>query len=211
MPTYGVALERWANELSRRDLDELVEWSGADRAGPDRIRLRCLGQDYEIDHRDGRVWTASGQPVEETLAIMLLLYLTEADGRPLQDRWVAFEQLPGGAGYSSAFRRPVLGSLLRTFGPRPEALFEAAAGLDGSSIDMGDAAVVMAALPRVPVAVVLWGGDEEFAPSVSVAFDASIEGYLDTEAVTALAHFASRGLIEAAETGRAGATPTTRD
>ena len=201
MSTYGVALERWATELSRRDLDELVERSGAHRAGSDRILLRFLGQDYEIGHPDGRVWTASGEPVEETLAILLLLYLTEADGRPLQGRWVAFEPLPGGPGYSSAFRRPVLGSLLRTFGQRPEVLLEAAAVLDGSSLDMGDAAVVLAALPRVPVAIVLWGGDEEFAPSASVAFDASIEGYLDTEAVTALAGFTSRRLIEAAESG----------
>jgi hypothetical protein len=201
MSTYGVALERWATELSRRDLDELVERSGAYRAGPDRIVLRFLGQDYEIGHPDGQVWTASGQPAEETLAILMLLYLTEADDRPLQHRWVAFEQLPGGAGYSSAFRRTVLGPLLRTFGQRPEALFEAAAGLDGSSLDMGDAAVVLAALPRVPVAIVLWGGDEEFAPSASFAFDASIEGYLDTEAVTALADFTSRRLIEAAESG----------
>jgi hypothetical protein len=201
MATYGVALERWATELSRRDFDEVIERSGAERAGPDRILLRFLAQDYEIGHPDGQVWTASGRPVEETLAILLLLYLTEADGRPLQHRWVAFEQLPGGAGYSSAFRRPVLGSLLQTFGQRPEALLEAAVGLDGSSLDMGDAAVVLAALPRVPVAIVLWGGDEEFAPSASVAFDASIEGYLDTEAVTALAHFTSRRLIEAAEGG----------
>ena len=74
----------------------------------------------------------------------------------------------------------------------------ASVGLDGSSLDLGDAAVVLPALPRVPVAIVLWGGDEEFTPSASVAFDASIEGYLDTEAVTALADFTSRRLIEAA-------------
>ncbi len=204
MSTYRVALERWATELSRRDLDELVQRSGADRAGPDRIRLRFLGQDYEIGHPDGQVWTASGEPVEETLAILLLLYLIEADGRPLQDRWVAFEQLPGGPGYSGAFRRAVLDTLVRTFGPRPEALTEAAAGLDGRSLEMGDAAVVLTALPRVPVAIVLWGGDEEFSPSASFAFDGSIEGYLDTEAVTALADFASRRLIEAAESGDLG-------
>ena len=72
---------------------------------------------------------------------------------------------------------------------------------------MGDAAVVLPALPRVPIAFVLWRGDEEFAPSASVAFDVSSEGYLDTEAVTALAHFTSRRLIEAAErTSASGAS-----
>ena len=197
MTTYGVALERWATVLSGRDLDHLVARSGARRAGPERILLRFLGQDYEIGHRDGQVQTADGEPVKETLAILLLLYLVEADGRPLEDRWVAFEQLSGGPGYSGAFRRSVLVPLLQAFGPRPEALIEAAAGLDRSSLDMGDAAVVVAALPRVPIAIALWGGDEEFAPSASFAFDASIEGYLDTEAVTAVADFTTRHLIEA--------------
>ena len=199
MATYGVALERWATEFSGRDLDEVVECSGAKRAGPDRIRLRLLGQDYEIGHRDGQVWTVDGEPVRETLAILLLLYLAEADGRPLEDRWIAFEQLSGGPGYSGAFRRTVLGPLLRTFGPRPQLLLEAAVGLDGSSLDLGDAGVVLAALPRVPIAIALWGGEEEYAPSASFAFDASIEGYLDTEAVTAVADFTTRHLIEAAE------------
>ena len=57
---------------------------------------------------------------------------------------------------------------------------------------------------RIGVLVELDGGDEELAPSASVAFDASIEGYLDTEAVTALANFTSRRLIGAAEGGRRG-------
>ena len=201
MATYGVALERWATELSGRDLDEVVECSGAKRARPGRILLRFLGQDYEISHRDGRAWTADGEPVRETLAILLLLYLAEADGRPLEDRWIAFDQLSGGPGYSGAFRRAVLGPLLRTFGPRPRLLLEAAVDLDGSPLDLGDAGVVLAALPRVPIAIALWGGDEEYEPSASFAFDASIEGYLDTEAVTAVADFTARELIEAAERG----------
>ena len=198
MSTYGVALAQRMSELSRLDFEEVLEHSGAGRAGPGRIALRCLGQDYEISHPDGDVTTAAGEPVEETLAILLLLYLTEADGRPREDRWIAFEQIPGGAGYSSAFRGPVLGRLVQTFGHRPEALIEAAARVDGQPLDMGDVGVAITALPRVPMAVVLWRGDEEFGPSASVSFDASIEGYLDTEAVTALGGFASRRLVEAA-------------
>ena len=62
-------------------------------------------------------------------------------------------------------------------------------------------AVALAALPRVPIAFVLWCGDDEFTPSASVVFDASIEGYLDAEAATVLAELASRRMIEAAAGG----------
>ena len=202
MTTYGVAVSRLVAELGEHDYGELVERSGAGTPGADRISVRCLGRDYLITYPDGEVTTAAGEPVDEHLAILLLLYLTEAGGRLLEGRWIAFEQISGGAGYIGSFRGRVVGPLLRTFGQRPEAMREAAAELDGASLDMGDAAVSLAALPRVPIAFVVWRGDDEFAPSASVVFDASIEGYLDAEAVTVLAELATRRMIEAAERGR---------
>ena len=201
MATYGVAVDRLVSELARHDYDALVERSGAGAPEPDRIALRCLGQDYLVSYPEGEVTTASGEGVDEHLAILLLLYLTEASGRIVDGRWIAFEQISGGAGYIASFRGRVVAPLLRTFGQHPEALLEAAAGLDGASLDMGDVAVVLQALPRVPITYVLWCGDDEFTPSASVVFDASIEGYLDAEAVTVLAELATRRMIEAAGNG----------
>ena len=201
MTTYGAAVERLVARLAERDFDEIVERSGAGRPESGRIALRCLGRDYVVGYPGGEVVTAAGEPVDEHLAILLLLYLTEAGGGLLEDHWIAFEQISGGAGYISSFRGRVVAPLLRTFGQRPEALLEVAAGLDGSRLDMGDAAVALAALPRVPIAFVLWCGDDEFTPSASVVFDASVEGYLDAEAVTVLAELATRRLIEAAKSG----------
>jgi hypothetical protein len=199
--TYAPALQRLVAELGRREYDDLVQKSGAGAPAPDRLALRCLGQDYVIGYPAGDVRTAAGAPVDEHLAILLLLYLTQAQGRLVEGRWIAFEQISGGAGYVASFRGRVVAPLLRTFGQRPEALLTAAAGLDGSALDMGDAAVALAALPRVPIAFVLWCGDDEFTPSGSVVFDASVAGYLDAEAVTVLAETATRRMIEAAESG----------
>jgi hypothetical protein len=201
MTTYAPAIEKLVAELGRCDLATLVERSGARSLGLGHIALRCLGQDYLISHPDGEVVTPAGESVDDHLAILLLLYLTEAGGRLLEGRWIAFEQISGGAGYIASFRGRVVGPLLRTFGQRPEGLREAALLLDGSALDMGDAAVALTALPRVPIAFVLWRGDEEFAPSASVVFDASIEDYLDAEAVTVLAELATRRMIEAAGSG----------
>jgi hypothetical protein len=199
--TYAPALQRLVAELGRHDYEQLVQRAGAGTPAPDSLSLRCLGQDYLVSYPEGVVTTAAGEPVDEHLAILLLLYLTEAEGRLLEGRWIAFEQISGGAGYVASFRGRVVAPLLRTFGQRPEALLEAAAGLDGSALDLGDAAVALAALPRVPVAFVLWCGDDEFTPSASVVFDASIGGYLDAEAATVLAELATRRMIEAAESG----------
>jgi hypothetical protein len=201
MTTYAPALEKLVAELGRHEYEDLVQRAGAGAPAPDRLSVRCLGQDYLVGYPEGTITTATGEPVDEHLAILLLLYLTEAQGRLVEGRWIAFEQISGGAGYVASFRGRVVAPLLRTFGQRPEALREAAAELDGTALDMGDAAVALAALPRVPIAFVLWCGDDEFTPSASVVFDASVEGYLDAEAVTVLAELATRRMIEAAKSG----------
>jgi len=194
MTTYHVAYDALRAKLAALDLDRIVANSGARRIGPDRLALRCLGREYEVTYPGGTVRDADGAETPEHDAILLLLYLTEATGRPLEERWVAFEQLVGGAGYIGSFRSRVVLPVLRAFGQRPAALAEAATSLDGRPLAMGDTAVVVQALPRVPVAFIAWGGDDEFPPSVNVVFDASVEGYLDAEAVTVLAEMAAHQL-----------------
>ena len=48
---------------------------------------------------------------------------------------------------------------------------------------------------------------DEFAPSASVVFDASIENYLDAEAATVLAELATKRMIEAARSGPSKGVP----
>lgn len=199
MSTYGVAYEALRTRLAGSDLAGVIERSGARSLGAGRIGLRCLGREHVVTYPDGLVLDADGQPTPEHDAILLLLYLTESTGRALEDRWVAFEQLSGGPGYAASFRGRVVAPLLGRFGPHPENLVPAAATLDGEPLTLGDASVRLPALPRVPVACVVWGGDDEFPPSANVVFDASIEGYLDAEAVTVLAELATRRLAEATQ------------
>lgn len=194
MSTYQVAYDTLRARFAAMDLAGIVANSGARVLGPDRLGLRCLGREYEVAVPDGTVRDADGTETPEHDAILLLLYLTEATGRAPEERWVAFEQLVGGAGYIGSFRSRVVAPLLRSYGQQPEALAAAARALDGVPLAMGDAAVALQALPRVSFAFIVWGGDDEFPPSVNVVFDASVEGYLDAEAVTVLAEMAARQL-----------------
>jgi hypothetical protein len=194
--TYKVAYDTLRARLAAMDRDSVIANSGARALDGDRIGLRCLGREYEVAYPDGLVRDADGTETPEHEAILLLLYLTEATGRAPEDRWVAFEQLVGGAGYIGSFRSRVVGPVLRGFGHRPGTLAAAAASLDGEPLAMGDAAVRLQAFPRLQLAFIVWGGDAEFQPSVNVVFDASIEGYLDAEAVTVLAEMAARRLAK---------------
>jgi hypothetical protein len=199
---YQPALDRLRARLVDHSFDEVVRRSGARRLDDARIGLRCVGRDYVVSYPDGIVLDAEGAAAEVGTAILLLLYLLESTGRDLEGEWVSFEQLPGGAGYMGSFRGRVVGPVLRAFGSDPAALARAGEALDGEPLALGDVAIRLPALPRVPIAYVLWAGDAEFAASASVVFDASVEGYLDAEAVTVLAELATRRLVEPASSPR---------
>ncbi|MDR7522275.1 MAG: DUF3786 domain-containing protein [Armatimonadota bacterium] len=197
MSVYLSTYDGLRARLGSQDLDRLAARSGARRLSEDRLGLRCAGREYVVHLPDGTVLQADGGAAEVEVAILLLLYLLEATGRALEGRWISFEQLPGGPGYLASFRGRVVAPILQAFGQHPERLLEAARSLDGEPMSLGDVAVRIPALPCVPIVYVLWRGDEEFPPGVSVVFDASVEGYLDAEVLTALAELVTRRLVAA--------------
>lgn len=74
------------------------------------------------------------------------------------------------------------------FASRPELLYRAAEPFGYERLDIGDVAVKIYTLPRVPIAVALWLGEEgELPPSVSILFDKSVTSYLECEAAQILA------------------------
>jgi hypothetical protein len=65
--------------------------------------------------------------------------------------------------------------VLRRFGWDLGGFRRAAESLGGESQSLADAAFRIPALPKVPLYYLLWEGDDEFEPRVSVLFDRSIE------------------------------------
>ena len=72
------------------------------------------------------------------------------------------------------------------FGGEPYQLISVAEKLGGHKVDYGDVAVTINAFSYVPITLVLWRGDEEFAPEGSVLFDSTISDYLSTEDINVL-------------------------
>ena len=62
----------------------------------------------------------------------------------------------------------------------------APAGPRGELADLGDASITLRPLPRLPLTVVLWKGDDEFTPEGSILFDGSVGSYLPTEDIAML-------------------------
>jgi hypothetical protein len=122
------------------------------------------------------------------LKVLLMMYVTRASGRPLAREWVAFRELPNTISKQATFEQFVerLGPV---YGEYPAALQARAEALNATVLDhaSADLALCFQALPRVPLLLLLWRGDDDFPARASLLLDRMVLDYLDQEALTFLA------------------------
>jgi hypothetical protein len=191
-----------SKDLQSRDPEEVSLKSGAlfqrDLDNSQTIRLPFLGRECIVTVPTVEVsYAQSEEEVPIWAKIVILHYLNTASGVPLSEKPVTFKEIPSGAFYLSAFDRRTKNSLVEVFGPQPERLLEASSQYGGKASDLGDHSVTILALPRVPITLVLWRGDDEFSPDGNVLFDETISRYLPTEDIAVLSQMLIIGMIRA--------------
>jgi hypothetical protein len=117
---------------------------------------------------------------------MLLYYLLTADGAPLTGRWVSFADLPDGRVYDTAFQGYSGDVIAKAFGLDLNGFKSACGKTGGASVEVGSASFIFQALPRVPLMLTYWQGDEDFPSSCKVLFDESASHYLPIDACAIL-------------------------
>jgi len=184
---YKLACEQLANVV---DIEQQCLKSGARYLEIDSqkvIVVEYLNQSYLISLPNIEISLMnSEEPVPIRDKVLILHYLTSAKGTLATNKLITFKELPGGANYFPAFYKRIIKPLLDYFGEEPRLLVAAAEKLGGYKADYGDVAVTINAFSRVPVTIVLWQGDDEFAPQGSIIFDATIADYLSTEDINVL-------------------------
>lgn len=130
----------------------------------------------------------SGKEAPLQQQVLLLHYLRGAGGGRVTGEWIAYQEVPDGKFYLDAFHRRAKQPMVQAFGERPERLADLAARAYGAvPFGRGDVGVVVQALPLIPVALVLWRGDDEFPPDGNILFDRGVAGILSAEDIAWLA------------------------
>ena len=142
------------------------------------------------------VYTDNDTPVNTFDMTMLAYYFDICDGQPMLGEWIAFNQIPGGLLYAQAFQGYSGDVLAKSFGNDAEAFQRANERLGGRREFFGNLAYSYQVLPRVPVMVVCWLGDEDFPPSYRMLFDANAHHHLVTDAYAILGSQLTRKLIK---------------
>jgi len=146
-----------------------------------------LTQEHRVKYSSGEVYKPGGADVPIVNKILILHYLNSSKGTPLKNKWISFKELPSGQIYINPFNNRAIRPLVTIFGEKPEQMIKAGIAIGGKEEKMGDASVVISAFPLVPVAYVIWRGDDEFPPSGTILFDESAPDHLPTEDYAVLA------------------------
>jgi hypothetical protein len=142
------------------------------------------------------IYTGTGESINTFELTMLAYYFDVSDGTPLSGEWIAFNQIPGGMFYAQAFQGYTGNELAKAFGNDSDAFMEANALLAGRREFFGNFAYSYQILPRVPIMVVCWLGDEDFPPSYRILFDSNAHHHLVTDAYAILGSNLTRRLIK---------------
>lgn len=144
--------------------------TGAD-AG--EFRLRFFNDLLVIPYPEWVVYSSSTEPCSLPVQALLLYHFQTSNGIPLSGKWVSFAELPGGRIYSQAFQGYSGDRLSGLCGNQIDLFRQACLEALGQPEGVGDAAFSFFALPRVPLLVTYWLGEDEFPPFCKVLFDST--------------------------------------
>ena len=175
--------------LSKERFDIILNRSGFESGEESSFRVPFLNRIYAVGYPDFKFsdLTESDMEIPIQEQILILHYLLAPNTVPLSGQWVSYREIPGASFYFSAFVKRAIDPLKNVFGQNPSNLSNAADHLDGKPIEPGDVGFEFAVLPKVPVQLVLYAGDDEFPSEANILFDQSIGEILSPEDIAWLA------------------------
>jgi hypothetical protein len=190
---YIKAVALGKEELMGKDPKQIARRSGGffveAKDGKDTISIDFLNRKIVISWPDlefSHSVDSKEMPIQQQ--VLLLHYLNLAHDIEISEEWIAYQEVPDGKFYLDAFIRRAKNPMVQGFGNNPELLLELATEVYGATpMEQGDLAVKIQALPLVPVALILWKGDDEFPPEGTILFDRSISQVLSAEDIAWLA------------------------
>ncbi len=196
--TYEAALSKaWGELLACNPMDSAKRSKASYDPIEDEFTLTFLGDMFRIKRNDRKVIGHDNEETFPFMAILLLHYLAYAKEIELVGKLISFRELVGGDVYYSAFCRRAIDPITDTFGSDLEGLRTAGKALGAGEVEFGDISLKIDVLPKIPITIILWLGDEEVSASSNMLFDASIKEHLPTEDVAVLGGFVASRLKKA--------------
>jgi len=165
--------------------------------------LTFLNRQYEIDPVKKSIRVAEKGAEKEWVGFLeqlcMLAYLIKAQDIPHSNTLVKAERLPGGDFFFRGIHALGTGELAEALGEEPELLLRAGQALGGRCCEYGDASIELYLLPRLPVTVIIWAGDEEYPSRASILFDRTAADQIALDALGAGVNLVVKAIIRLIE------------
>ena len=194
-----VSVDYW-DQLQGKDMTALCNLTLFDLNSSGQMLFHFLREDVMVDienrclkRRGGTGWEITDDPLLELVTVMYLINVN--DIHPIGRDIVGVKDLKEG----HFFQGPHVlktDSLLKRYGHDLYGFQQTAEYLEGEPRDMADAAYKLSPFPRIHIYYLLWQGDQEFEPRLTVLFDRSIEKVLAADAIWALVNRVTMALLE---------------
>jgi hypothetical protein len=144
------------------------------------IRLPSLNQCLLVDPARQEVRAAGLGRAKRAWALLALHYLAAEDAAP-EPREVSFGHFPDSRGYLAVFAQRIVARFLATAGRTPERFVGASAAGGGEPLAGPGLGYRFSVLPRVPLVIIRYAGDEEVGPAANFIYRADAERLLPAE------------------------------
>ena len=193
------------DDIEASDLARICELSLARPHPPEGVSVRVLNRDILVDIQQ-RCLKSFEDERDEALAsplleLITLVYLMKAAPVLPSQELISVHELKDALFFQGPHALP-LSPLIERYGHDLHAFRHAASALGGEPVDFADAAYRFHPFPKIPICFLLWKGDEEFEPSLSVLFDRSIERHLAADAILGVVNLVVNALLGRDKRGR---------
>ena len=172
----SVSADYW-DQLQGKDMTALCNLTLFDPKSSGQALFHFLREDVMVDienrclkRRSETGWEITDDPLLELVTVMYLINVN--DIQPVGRDIVGVNDLKEGHFFQGPHALKT-DSLLKRYGNDLNGFRRTAEYLEGEPRDMADAAYKLSPFPRIHLYYLLWQGDQEFEPRLSVLFDRS--------------------------------------
>jgi hypothetical protein len=168
-----------------------------------RYVITMLNTEYAVNVADKEIFSVQTDSQRREAGfpeqLCILAYLINAKDLPVANELVKAETFPGGQFFFRGNHSLPTKKLEEVFGECPEWLYRSIEKFGAKRCEFGDSSIELYILPRVPITIIIWRGDDEFGARASILFDRTAGAHMLLDALLAAANLAVKAVIKASE------------
>jgi len=152
-------------------------------------RLSVWGDTYGIYPQESKVTRLhdDNHKVSLLLGLFIVYYLLRSKDIAISKEWISEKDIPGGPTFFRGPHKIPTQIIENQFEHNIKEFNEICKKLQGTPLNMADAAYVFRIVPRIPVLVQFWDRDEDFPAESKILFDKTITEHLSPDIIFCMA------------------------